>query len=201
MSVLGEAAASGSSKGDVEMDGLGPIWSHHVDLLNQAQVFLTRMQDASPVGYVFGQRLGPHLRHILEHYTALFEALIEREVGRSSTVDYDSRPRNRMVETDPASARSSIEATLRTLLDLKACFPHDVDLPLMAKFATGPLGASSLTVLTSLGRELLFLESHTIHHFALLAKYARRLGVELSADFGKAPATIAYERRMSAEGH
>jgi hypothetical protein len=58
-----------------------------------------------------------------------------------------------------------------------------------------------VTVPTSLGRELLFLESHTVHHMALLADYVRGLGVVLDANFGKAPATIAFERAQKRVGH
>jgi hypothetical protein len=184
-----------------KMPSLDPIWTHHVQLLGQALGLMARMQSAMPAGYFFGQRLGPHLRHILEHYGALFDGLIEQDPAKSSIVDYDARSRDRMIETDPAMAQAAIEKTLRLIASLQNAYPNDVDLPMTARFATGEVGESSLTVMTSLGRELLFLESHTVHHFALLAKYARGLGVDLGSDFGKAPATIAYERRMSAAGH
>lgn len=197
-----ELGASADGRTDrAKPASLDPIWSHHIHLLGQAQGLMARMQTMMPAGYFFGQRVGPHLRHVLEHYGALFEGLMEHDPTKSSIVDYDARSRDRMIETDPAMAQSAIEKTLRLIASLQKAYPNDVDMPITARFATGEAGASSLTVMTSLGRELLFLESHTVHHFALLAKYARGLGVDLGSDFGKAPATIAYERRMSAAGH
>jgi hypothetical protein len=55
-----------------------------------------------------------------------------------------------------------------------------------------------VVVPTTLGRELLFLSSHTVHHFALVAQYCRAAGVEPEQDFGKAPATRAFERLAAA---
>jgi hypothetical protein len=53
----------------------------------------------------------------------------------------------------------------------------------------------AFSTLSTLGRELLFVSSHTVHHFALVAHYCKTAGVDLGADFGKAPATMAHEHR------
>jgi hypothetical protein len=34
-----------------------------------------------------------------------------------------------------------------------------------------------------------------VHHFALMAHYCKLAGVDLGPDFGKAPATVAFERK------
>jgi hypothetical protein len=52
---------------------------------------------------------------------------------------------------------------------------------------------------TSLERELQFLLSHTVHHFALVALLLRAQGFEVSADFGVAPSTLAYWQPQSTQ--
>jgi hypothetical protein len=41
-------------------------------------------------------------------------------------------------------------------------------------------------------RELQFLASHTVHHYALIAHLARDRGVGVAPEFGVAPATLDY---------
>ena len=41
-------------------------------------------------------------------------------------------------------------------------------------------------------RELDFLQSHTIHHFALIAYKLEALGIEVEDNFGVAPSTLKY---------
>jgi hypothetical protein len=50
---------------------------------------------------------------------------------------------------------------------------------------------------SSIGRELQFLLSHTIHHYALIALALRLQGYEPSAEFGVAPSTLQYWRKAA----
>ncbi len=52
--------------------------------------------------------------------------------------------------------------------------------------------APSIAVPTSLGRELAFVMSHTIHHNALIGVIAKLLGIDVPERFGYAPSTLAY---------
>ena len=45
---------------------------------------------------------------------------------------------------------------------------------------------------STLDRELRFIQSHTIHHFALIGWMLRALGVRIPEDFGLAPSTRSY---------
>ena len=58
---------------------------------------------------------------------------------------------------------------------------------------SGITGNFDFCVTSSVGRELAFLASHAVHHFALLAEHLQRHGVPLPAHFGKAPGTVANE--------
>ena len=49
---------------------------------------------------------------------------------------------------------------------------------------------------STLAREIMFLNSHATHHFAIMQGYARERGQTLGAGLGKAPATVAHEQRL-----
>jgi hypothetical protein len=50
---------------------------------------------------------------------------------------------------------------------------------------------------SSARRELQFLLSHTVHHYALIAMICRQYGVGVEEDFGVAPSTLKYRRQMA----
>lgn len=181
---------------DATANGLWSALGAHVHLLGQILALLQDLRAAAPEGFVFGQKLGPHLRHVLEHYKAFLDAVKSVGSGGDGCVDYDARARNRLVESDADAARTLIYITQRELLRGRKSFPADLATPMLTRLMSGAAGETVVTVPTSLGRELLFLESHTVHHMALLADYVRGLGVALEANFGKAPATIAFERNQ-----
>ena len=47
---------------------------------------------------------------------------------------------------------------------------------------------------SSVARELQFLVSHTVHHYAVIAAMLRPQGIEPGVDFGVAPSTLKYEQ-------
>ncbi len=133
--------------------------------------------------------VGPHLRHVIEHY----EALLFRADPES--VNYDARPRDPELETDPQCARRRLLAVHDLL---SACVLGALHAPLHLRGLGGLAGDSDFVVTSSLGRELVFLASHTVHHFALLAGHCRQQGIALPEGFGLAPATRAHQRGSAA---
>lgn len=167
------------------------LWLYNCNLLNQAEALVERLKVEALPGFRYAQAIGPHLRHIIEHYTALLSALASAE----GIVDYDARDRDMRVQTDP-------DATQAKLRELQVQFnqfsraggvhAHSGHL-LSTRLQAGNRGELTVVVQTTLGRELLFLSSHTVHHFALVGQYSKAAGVDLGHDFGKAPATKAFE--------
>ncbi len=51
----------------------------------------------------------------------------------------------------------------------------------------------TLRATSSITRELDFLLSHTIHHYAIIAVLCRLQNVEVEPDFGVAPSTLRYQ--------
>ena len=133
----------------------------------------------------FAGPVGSHLRHVIEHYDALLFP------ARSGTVDYDSRARSRELETQPAVATRRLQALALRLQDAPGAW---LDEPVRVMGVAGTQGEFAFAAPSSLGRELAFVASHAVHHFALLTTHCQQLGLPTPACFGKAPATVAHER-------
>jgi hypothetical protein len=157
----------------------------NVALLTQARTVVQAHLD--PGRPPFMAHAGPHLRHVIEHHEALLGAAAE------GLVDYDARARERAVERDPAVADARL-ARLQALL--RAPDPRlDLARVVRVRQCVGPDGTAELLTDSSFGRELAFVASHAVHHFALLRPYCAEHSIEVDTDFGLAPSTIAHLRR------
>lgn len=132
----------------------------------------------------FSGPVGAHLRHVIEHYEALVHGL------PLCVVDYDGRPRDRQLETSTALARDRLQS-LRQMLGQWT--PDMLDRPVQVLGQGGVAGDFDFRVTSSVGRELVFLASHAVHHFALLAAHLQRHGISVPSHFGTAPGTVANE--------
>lgn len=158
----------------------------NLHLLEQGVALLERLGDAlytSPRGS--WAPVGAQYRHVLEHYLCFLGGLPE---GR---VDYDARARDERIEGSCAGALDATRAIMTSLARL----PADRDAPLAVQMdsGSGEEGGADWRV-SSIGRELQFLCSHTVHHFALIKLLLEGTGVDLGPEFGVAPSTLAYQR-------
>jgi uncharacterized damage-inducible protein DinB len=128
--------------------------------------------------------IGAHFRHVLDHYLAFLHGLGH---GR---IDYDQRERDPEIEADLRVARATAD---RIGAALQAITPTTLRALIMVNVAvaTESHGEPSWEPST-VQRELAFLLSHTVHHYALISLHARRHGVELGEDFVVAPSTLEY---------
>ena len=124
--------------------------------------------------------IGGHVRHVLDHY-ASFLAGPER-------IDYDARAREQELETSPSAAAQRLRDVAARLRELAFAGPDAREV----KVDTGLAAWSSSCV----ARELQFLASHTVHHFALIAVILRLNGDVVPEDFGVAPSTLRYRAGM-----
>jgi len=166
------------------------LWHYNAALLVQAAAMIRRLREEARADFDYARAVGPHLRHIVEHYQALVNAL---KAG-DQCVCYDARNRDLRIQTDPVATLSALTQLNDSFAALANDQNLDLQTPLVTRLLAGARGEMELTVQTTLGRELLFLSSHTVHHFAPLGQYCRNAGVELGHDFGKAPATVAFEQ-------
>ena len=153
------------------IDGIGRLGGRHY---------------TTPVAGCFNSTVGGHVRHVIEHYQAVLTA---RESGE---LNYEKRARDLRIETEGGHAIEALGRIERDLVSLSASGAADVMLRLAAETTEGGL------LVTSLARELEFLVSHTVHHYALVAVLAHAHGVIMPTDFGMAPSTLKYRQTLSA---
>lgn len=156
-----------------------------VQLLHQLVEVLSAAGDADyvlkPVGGISGS-LGAHVRHCLDH----IDALLTGTAG--GVIDYDHRKRGTVVETRRVAAFDAIldiEDRLRRLEASMLTHPVRVRIVIDAD-------GTSIETMSSLGRELAFVLSHTVHHHALMGAMCAALGIPVPEGFGYAPSTLAY---------
>ncbi|MES2883229.1 MAG: hypothetical protein V4709_00370 [Pseudomonadota bacterium] len=156
----------------------------NIAVLDQALTVIDAHAEAPGTDY--SAHSGPHLRHVIEHYEAFIP-----HVG-SHSVDYDTRARDRAPERDPLVATARIKAIQHQLavLDTSA-----ITEPIAVHLRGGLAGEDNFVSFSSLARELLFLASHAVHHYALIQLHCKAEGICLGADFGKAPATVQHARQ------
>ena len=161
--------------------------------LGQGVEVLRRLDDATYShfgGAAGGAPVGVHFRHVLDHYRSFFLGIA------SGQIDYDARQRDPRLERDREFA---IETALGLVSDLGRIAEADGGRPLrvnMRSIAADDAGSDWSD--STLKRELQFLVSHTVHHFALIKELLRQAGVDAGEDFGVAPSTLAHLRQVAA---
>lgn len=164
----------------------------NVNWLSQALDLLEVIDDAAFIGtpaHLAPHRAGAHLRHVLEFYECFLDGLATMHV------DYDARRRDLLLE----QSRQAAVARIRELIGRLTTEPElrgDGAVFVRVEDATA-LGIPEPYLLSSVGRELQTLSSHTIHHFALISMTLRALGCAVPEDFGVAPSTLRH--RVSRE--
>lgn len=177
-----------SSIADVPPYSVAPAVRINRVLLQQGLDLLERLgaqRYREPVPACFNSAVGGHLRHVIEHYQGVLSAL------ESGGINYENRARDTMIETSVDHAADVIRDLMTDLDQLRT------DRPMTIASETAP-GA---VVATSLGRELEFLVSHTVHHYALIAVIVGLLGVKPLDDFGMAPSTLKFQATQAACAH
>ena len=167
-------------------DPLGNAVAYAIDMLSQGAGIAEISERA---GLPFEQQIGPHLRHIIEHYEAFLNGLDQ------GVIDYDNRNRNREIERDPALARRRCdELAAGYTARLSRSWPET----LAVAFDGGAAGDDRFVSGSTPLRELLFVAGHAVHHYALLRLLLKQSGLTLPENVGKAAATIRYERERNA---
>jgi len=137
---------------------------------------------ATPFPAVSGS-IGQHVRHVLDHVASVCAA------APRAPLSYDHRERGTNVEADVAAALR----TIRRLTSALTALPARDDEPITMMSMLAP-GAEPIVVHTTLGRELLFVVSHTIHHQALIGLLLSAAGCGVPRDFGLAASTPRLAR-------
>lgn len=158
----------------------------NIDALHEGAALLDLLnQDQYTLGFkpAFHSNIGVHFRHVLEHYLCFLEHL------ESAVVCYDSRPREPKLEADMNFAQQCIGKIIVKL--------QGIDVSKQSQSLRIADQQSSELLQSSLDRELVFLQSHTVHHYAIIGAIARAHGVTPADDFGIAVATRSHQANLS----
>lgn len=127
--------------------------------------------------------VGEHVRHNLNFVGAVLSG------ARLGRIDYANRVRDVRVETDRGHAAGRFAGVIRELSRMRT---GDAGKEV---FVASELDAS-VVHRSSLGRELEFAHSHTVHHHAMIAENLRAMGIEMDAAFGVAPSTARFREEV-----
>ncbi len=157
--------------------------------LSQARQLLLEIREcdfACPAPTFYNSTIGGHLRHCLEHYQSFLDGLAQGKI------DYDCRQRDFTLENKKEVALQKIEEVQKALCDLKSKkSPKECPIGLLIKMDCGDASFDPWQPST-LGRELQFLVSHTVHHFAMIGGICKGAQIELPQHFGVAPSTLKH---------
>lgn len=136
---------------------------------------------------VFRSSIGAHVRHNLDHYASFLAGL------ESGEINYEQRQREHVIETDRSAAMMRI-GQICSLLEGLTGFRRPLRLRVLDATSQGYSWAN-----TSVARELEFLLSHTIHHYAIVSIMCRLGGMAIDAELGVAPSTLRYWAKPNSE--
>jgi len=167
------------------------IINNCISLLEQAIGLIEQIDDDVYVGTSpMSPRgnIGGHLRHILDFYQN-FVAGIE-----SGRINYNLRQREALLERDRRHATQTISNTIASLQSLPGL---EGERPLLVSTEEND-ESTPVWCASSVLRELDFLQSHTVHHYSLVAMLLRLHEIDPGEDFGVAPSTLKYWRQETA---
>lgn len=162
------------------------LWNSAHSILCEARELVGRLnieEFNTYHGNCYHGSIGGHIRHCAQHFESFKNGF------HSRTIDYETRERGNLLESDPR------QATL-VISDLAAWFGEKMteieeNGPIRIVIQDGEIIDSTIA------RELQFLVSHTIHHFAIINIMCHSLGVQVNSKFGVAPSTLAYQQENS----
>jgi hypothetical protein len=134
---------------------------------------------------VSGSSVGQQFRHVLDVVDRLSKGI---RVGR---VDYSNRRRDERVEKDRKFAIERFKEALGSVPELSTISRNTM---VSVRSETDP----NTWLVSSVGRELDYVTSHSIHHYALIAEKLKGLGIRCDEAFGLAPSTWEYRNRLAA---
>jgi hypothetical protein len=184
----GERGIQGSDGGiSVASDPL----QDNIALLRQGTALIERLEGGiyAGLGDPPGRGIGAHLRHVLDHYQAFLAGF------QGDVIDYDARQRGGAVESDRQEGLRRMAEVEGGLERIEAA---DRDrLVRVREDAADDSGLEDSSA-SSVRRELQFLQSHTVHHWAIVSLLLAKRGIAVPENFGLAPSTLRYLARQKA---
>ncbi|WP_395338052.1 DinB family protein [Ningiella sp. W23] len=161
-------------------------------ILEQAILLLENLSRAEYQKVIkphFPSSIGAHMRHVIDHFVAIQSAMATHDASSLSHINYNVRHRHNEVEQSPNAALEELEQLQRWLNSLS-----DDDCKQNVRVTTeiDISHTKSASCESTLERELIFVSSHAIHHYALIRIICAMQDKTVPEYFGYAPATITH---------
>jgi uncharacterized damage-inducible protein DinB len=183
----GPSITTGSRRG--AMSHITRLIDENLGVLFQGLDVLEQTSDTHYIAPVLGPRggsIGAQVRHVIDLHVCLLRDMA------SGRVDYDRRERDPRTEVDRGYAASKLRNLARTMPDLARWPATRI---LYVRHDDVRSAAEGGWSWSSLARELQFVQSHTIHHYALIGLMLRTVGARVPAELGLAPSTAVHWRQ------
>ena len=162
-----------------------------LETLNQGETLLQEMDDAiytCKMETAFNASMGGHYRHCLDHFRSLLEAVTFDELN------YDHRERDTLIEKDRFAALNATRFLRESYEGLSGiCLNRKVVVRCKTSYAASGSQISEST----LGREIMYVVAHAVHHYALMGVMGGLLGLKMPPGFGVAPSTLKHQKFLA----
>jgi len=135
----------------------------------------------------FTASIGKHFRHILDHYSCFISGLAQNHIS------YDQRQRDPAIETQRLYTLGKIQQLIE---ELKTLTRHP-DNSIKVSLSSSPHAPCTTPAVSSLARELIFLQGHTTHHYAIISAQLKLMAFPVDENFGIAASTQIYNQQSS----
>jgi len=168
-----------------------------IEVLNQGEALLEQIENDSYVGKLpaaFNASIGGHYRHCLDHFRSLLDS------ASAGDLDYDHRERGTVVESDRFAA---LNATRELRIGYQQMTPSTLSRRVLVTCKTSYTANCSQVSPSTIGREIMYVVAHAVHHYALIGIMGGLLGLKMPAGFGVAPSTVKFQceaKRIVAAG-
>jgi hypothetical protein len=167
------------SRTTIECGNSDAMLSALINELRRACEMIERLDDVTYCRAMNGSSVGAQFRHNFDFAANLLKGI---ETGR---LDHGARERDADVETHRLYAIGRFHKLIAKLASLEG---RVLGNNIVVRSEIDP----SLWLPSSVGREVEFTYSHTVHHHALIAEKLAALGIDAPEHFGVAPSTVRY---------
>lgn len=146
----------------------------------------------------FNASVGSHMRHSVDHFRILINAIDGSSDPASKIVNYDERKRNTDIEFDPNAALTAIMDISRFVSAASAQSNSNVDQSVNVAFIGETDAFSTYTVKSTFARELSFASHHAVHHLSMIKLMLNHLNYTEEAtgnNIGMAFSTVKENER------
>jgi len=162
-----------------------------IEVLNQGETLLGEIDNDNYVRKLpaaFNASIGGHYRHCLDHFRSLLDAAV------AGDLNYDHRKRGTLIESDRFAALNATRVLREAYQQLST---GGLDRGLNVTCKTSYAASGSQVSPSTVGREIMYVVAHAVHHYALIGIMGGLMGLKMPGGFGVAPSTMKHQADLA----